>query len=94
LFDFSSFSSTDQGIRVDNGPEFTSYTFVEWAKKNEIEIQHIQPGKPLQNSYIERFNRTFRQEILGAFLFDDLNKSETWQMNGSAYTTIKDLMTL
>jgi len=69
-------------IRVDNGPEFTSYIFVEWAKKHGIEIIYIQPGKPVQNSFIERFNRTYRQEILGAFLFDELNQvrilTEEW----------------
>jgi len=69
-------------IRVDNGPEFTSYIFVEWAKKHGIEIVYIQPGKPVQNSFIERFNRTYRQEILGAFLFDELNQvrilTEEW----------------
>jgi putative transposase len=61
-------------IRVDNGPEFTSYIFVEWAKKHGIEIIYIQPGKPVQNSFIERFNRTYRQEILGAFLFEELSQ--------------------
>jgi putative transposase len=57
-------------IRVDNGPEFTSFHFVQWAKEKEIQIQYIQPGKPVQNSFIERFNRSYRQEILSAFLFE------------------------
>jgi putative transposase len=47
-----------------------------------IELQYIQPGKPIQNSYIERFNRTYRQEILGAYLFEDLSQvkalTEEW----------------
>jgi len=64
-------------IRIDNGPEFTSYVFVEWAKRRGIKLQYIQPGKPVQNSYIERFNRTYRQEILGAFLFEDLSQVRT-----------------
>ncbi len=61
-------------MRMDNGPEFTSHTFVEWAKKRGIEFLYIQPGKPTQNSFIERFNRSYRQEILGAFLFDKLSQ--------------------
>lgn len=69
-------------IRVDNGPEFTSYIFVDWAKKHGNEIVYIQAGKPVQNSFIERFNRTYRQKILGAFLFDELNQvrilTEEW----------------
>lgn len=62
-------------IRMDNGPEFTSHIFVEWAKKRGIKLLYIQPGKPTQNSFIERFNRSFRQEILGAFLFDALSQA-------------------
>ncbi|WP_459209972.1 IS3 family transposase [Aquimarina rhabdastrellae] len=44
-------------IRVDNGPEFTSLIFIDWAKANEINIRYIQPGKPMQNSLVERFNK-------------------------------------
>ena len=61
-----------QNIRVDNGPEFTGSTFVDWCASQEIAIQYIQPGKPMQNGYIERFNRTFRQDVLDAYLFEDL----------------------
>ncbi|MCK4992299.1 MAG: transposase [Bacteroidales bacterium] len=43
-------------------------------KKRGIELLYIQPGKPTQNSFIERFNRSFRQEILSAFLFDTLSQ--------------------
>lgn len=59
-------------IRVDNGPEFCSKEFTEWCENNQIFIQYIQPGKPMQNGYIERFNRTYRQDILDAYLFNDL----------------------
>lgn len=59
-------------IRVDNGPEFTSQEFMEWCEKEEITLQFIQPGRPMQNAFIERFNRTFRQDILDAYLFEDL----------------------
>ena len=61
-------------IRVDNGPEFCSKEFMEWCESKKITIQYIQPGKPMQNGYIERFNRTYRQDILDACLFNDLDQ--------------------
>ena len=59
-------------IRVDNGPEFTCSIFVDWCEQMGITIQYIQPGKPMQNGYIERFNRTFREDVLDAYMFEDL----------------------
>lgn len=59
-------------IRVDNGPEFISKEFNIWCKGNDIEIQYTQPGRPMQNGYIERFNRSFRESILDAYLFEDV----------------------
>jgi len=63
-----------QIIRVDNGPEYCSRAFVEWCEKNNIRILYIQPGKPMQNAFIERFNRLFREDILDAYLFEDLEQ--------------------
>jgi putative transposase len=69
-------------IRVDNGPEFIAQALSEWTKKNEIELKFIEPGKPVQNGYIERFNRTYRDEILSMHLFETLDqvqeKSNNW----------------
>lgn len=59
-------------IRVDNGPENISLHFQKWAKSHDIEIHYIQPGKPAQNAYIERFNRTYREAVLDMYLFDDI----------------------
>jgi putative transposase len=59
-------------IRTDNGPEFTSHAFRNWCKEHVISNLFIQPGKPAQNAYIERFNRLFREDILDAYLFEDL----------------------
>lgn len=60
-------------IRCDNGPELTSYAFTEWCKTKDIALLFIQPGKPDQNASIERFNRTYRDEVLNAYLFDSIS---------------------
>lgn len=61
-------------LRVDNGPEFLSHDFVNWCKENGILVHYIQPGKPNQNAYIERFNRTYRNEVLNLYLFRSLEE--------------------
>jgi putative transposase len=61
-----------QTIRTDNGPEFTSKDFELWCKDKQITIQYIQPGRPMQNGYIERFNRLYREAVLDAYLFYEL----------------------
>jgi putative transposase len=61
-------------IRIDNGPELQSSKLVAWAESNGVRLHYIQPGKPTQNAYIERFNRTFRREVLDAHLFTSLGE--------------------
>jgi putative transposase len=69
-------------VRVDNGPEFTSFEFTQWCSSKNIEITFIQPGRPMQNAYIERFNKTYRGDILDAYLFENLEQvrilSDEW----------------
>jgi len=65
-------------IRCDNGPEFISHEFTAWAKKHEIRIDYIQPGKPQQNAYIERHNRTIRHSWLSKHLFDTLEEVQAY----------------
>lgn len=62
-------------IRVDNGPEFISHHMVAWAEEHGVKIEYIQPGKPAQNGFVERFNRTYREEVLDAYLFSSLDEA-------------------
>ena len=61
-------------IRVDNGPEFASDKFKAWAAEQHILIHYIQPGKPAQNCLVERFNRTYREDVLDMNLFSHLQE--------------------
>ncbi len=61
-------------LRVDNGPELISKELADWAARHHVELAFIQPGKPAQNAYIERFNRTFREEILDTYLFTTIQE--------------------
>jgi putative transposase len=61
-------------LRVDNGPEFLSADFVAWAESAGMEIRYIQKGEPNQNAYVERFNRTYREEVLSLYLFRSLQE--------------------
>ena len=65
------------------GPEFLGETFTSWAKQAGMAIQYIQPGKPNQNAYVERFNRTYREELLNQHLFaslDHVREATYWWM--------------
>ena len=74
-------------IRCDNGPEFISHKLEEWCndKNHQISLQFIQPGRPMQNAYIERKNGSIRRELLNAYLFYSLNDvrimSEEWRLD-------------
>jgi putative transposase len=58
-----------RALRCDNGPEYISASVIAWAAKKRIRLDYIQPGKPQQNAYVERFNRTVRYEWLAPQLF-------------------------
>jgi putative transposase len=69
-------------IRCDSGPEFISKVFHEWCEANSINIIHIQPGEPTRDSYIERFNGSYRRGVLDAYIFRTLDEvrqiTEDW----------------
>lgn len=61
-------------LRVDNGPEFIAQALNDWTESQQIKINFIQKGKPHQNGYIERFNKTYREEVLDSYAFDNLQQ--------------------
>lgn len=61
-------------LRMDNGPELTSVRLAAWAEEHGIRLEFIKPGKPTQNTYIERFNRTYREEVLDMCVFRTLSE--------------------
>lgn len=68
--------------QIEDGPEFISSALADWAEEHDIELEFIKPGKPTQNSYVERFNRTYRDEILNMYVFRSLSEvrklTENW----------------
>lgn len=74
--------SKPKQIRMDNGPEFIASITQEWSKAHEINFLYIQPGKPTQNAYVERFNGSFRRGVLNAFTFETMDQvreqAEIW----------------
>ena len=78
-----------QAIRLDNGPEMTSQSFTDWAERHGIHLLFIQPGKHNQNAFIERFNKSFRTEVLDANLFNSISQvqmaADIWLMDYNEY---------
>lgn len=62
-------------VRTDNGPEFTSRAFIGWAQAHRIVHLLIEPGRPMQNGYIESFNGKFRDECLNEHWFENLQQA-------------------
>jgi putative transposase len=58
------------------GPEYISEKLKDWAEKQGVTILHIQPGKPQQNAYIERYNRTVRHEWLDQYIIESIEEAQ------------------
>lgn len=63
-------------IRCDNGPEYIAQCLIDWANEHQITLLYIQPGKPTQNAYVERFNRTVRHEWLDLHSFSSVRQAQ------------------
>jgi len=63
-----------EALRMDNGPELIANHLKRWAEQHYIDTRFIQPGKPAQNAYIERFNRTYREDVLDRYVFETLEQ--------------------
>ena len=72
-----------EAIVLDNGPEFRGRALAAWSEERGVRLEFIQPGKPVQNAYIESFNGRLRDECLNANWFTSLRdarrKIETWR---------------
>ncbi len=71
-----------RSLRLDNGPEFIAVAVADWAEQNGVKLEFITPGRPMQNGFIERFNRTYREAVLDMYIFESLNdvrsQTEKW----------------
>lgn len=78
----ASWRSYPQKLRLDNGPENISLALAEWAEEHGVSLEFISPGKPMQNGFIERFNRSYREAVLDMYLFCALDEvreqTEDW----------------
>ena len=74
-----------QTIVMDNGPELTSRVLDQWAYEHGVQLRFIDPGKPIQNAFIESFNGRFRDECLNQHWFINLGHArrvvETWRLD-------------
>lgn len=73
------------GIVLDNGPEFIAHVFLRWTAQAGITLDFIEPGKPVQNAFVESFNGKFRDECLNQHWFLDLTDArqtiEAWRQH-------------
>lgn len=75
LDEASRFRGYPAAIRTDNGPEFTARALLAWTQKHHIQHILIQPGRPMQNGYIESLNDTLRDECLNENVFETLKQA-------------------
>ena len=78
-----------RGVVPDNGPEFASLAIDQWAHEKGVNLHFIEPGKPVQNVYIESFNGKFRDECLNEHWFTDVPDAkrliEAWRIEYNTF---------
>lgn len=89
LSDLIAKRGSPSAILSDNGTEFTSNAILKWSHENQISWRYIQPGKPMQNGYIESFNGKLRDECLNEHWFlrikDARDIIENWRWDYNRY---------
>ncbi len=69
-------------VGMDNGPEFIAASLADWAQEHQVELEFIEPGRPMQNGFIERLNRSYREGVLDMYVFKTLEevreRTENW----------------
>ena len=79
-----------QAITIDNGPEFAGSALDAWAYRRGVRLHFIEPGKPVQNAYVESFNGRLRDECLNEHWFPTLEEArrhlEAWRQD---YNTVR-----
>jgi putative transposase len=77
-------------IRVDNGPEFIAQALGQWAEERGIKLKFIETHCSYQNGYVERFNRSFREEMMDAYAFETIRMRRRWPTPGCGCITMSD----
>ena len=70
---------------VDNGPELTGKAMFLWSERTGVQLRFIDPGKPIQNAFVESFNARFRDTCLNEYWFTSLADArqtiESWRQH-------------